>query len=205
VTDELLFALFESGVDELTVAVFVADVELGTTLNVDVIVTTCSGASVPRLHGNGVVHPPEFETNVRRVGVSSTITFVAEAGPRFFTVIVKVTGPLGGSFDGPDFVIERSALVVTVAIEVELLFATFGSAVDELTDAVFDTVPVAAGETAKMELIVTEAPAARVANEHGNALAHAPLFELKVRPGPGVSFTVTELASDGPLFITVIE
>jgi hypothetical protein len=105
VTEALLLALFESGVEELTVAVFVADEELGTTVKVEVIVTICKGASVPRLQGNGVVQPPEFETKIRRTGVSLTMTFVAEDGPRFFTVIVKVTEPLGGSVGGPVFVI----------------------------------------------------------------------------------------------------
>jgi len=69
VTVEVLFALFESAVDELTLAELLAEVDPGTTLNVEVIVTICDGDSVPRLQGNGVVHPPEFETNVKRDGV----------------------------------------------------------------------------------------------------------------------------------------
>ena len=44
-------------------------------------------ASAPRLQGNGVVHAPVFETNVRPGGVgSSTVTSCAAAGPAFVTV-----------------------------------------------------------------------------------------------------------------------
>lgn len=105
---------------------------------------------------------------------------------------------------GPLFTIEMSALCVTTALAVELLFAAFGSLVDELTVAVFESVPLALGAMANVDVMVTELPAGSVANEHGNVVVHAPLFDTNVIPADGVSFTVTPLASDGPAFDTVM-
>jgi hypothetical protein len=149
------------------------------------------------------VQSPEFETNVIRVGVSSTTTLLAIPGPLFRTAIRNEIVPLAGSVAGPVLVIERSAETTSVVVAVDELFAGTASGVPELTVAVFDTDPVAVESIVYMLLIVTLWPGAIEANEHGYADEHAPLFDTNVSPGPGVSSTVTELAFEGPLFMTV--
>ena len=75
---------------EVTLAVFVSvPVTFDATLYVEVIVAFVPDVIVPRLQGNGVVHAPEFDTNVSPAGGASvTLTPVASDGPEFNTVIV---------------------------------------------------------------------------------------------------------------------
>jgi hypothetical protein len=191
---------------ELTVAVLeMVPVAAGLTAYVLVIVRTCPAVIVPRLHGNGVAQAPLFETNVVCAGVgSATVTFAASEGPLFVTVIVYVAFCPATSALLSAFVIVRSALVETAFVAVELSLPGIGSVVDELTDAVFEIVPVALEATENIELIVTLDPAASVANVQGKFVAQAPLFETNVNPAPGVSVTDTDTASDGPLLVTRI-
>jgi hypothetical protein len=91
VTVDELFVLFASFVELLTDAVLLIElpVKPAGTLNVDVIVAVCPDVIVLSAHGNGALHAPEFETNVRPAGVGSlTNTFDALSGPLFVTVIV---------------------------------------------------------------------------------------------------------------------
>jgi len=85
-----LFAEFGSADVEDTVAVLVtvpANVEA--TVYVLVMVTVAPEFIVPMLHGNAVVQPPVFDTNVRLAGVTSaTDTPVAVLGPLLVTVTV---------------------------------------------------------------------------------------------------------------------
>jgi hypothetical protein len=88
VLDEL-FPGFESIVVDDTVAVLVAELPFGVlalVLYVAVIVAVCPLLSVPRLHGNAVVHAPELDTNVSPGGaVSLTDTPAALLGPLLAT------------------------------------------------------------------------------------------------------------------------
>ncbi len=47
-------------------------------------------------------------------------------------------------------------------------------------------------------------PAATVPNEQGNGVVHEPEFDKNVRPAGVESLTVTPLAAEGPLFVTLI-
>src|SRR6266498_1228488 len=106
-------------------------------------------ATVPSEHGNAVVHAPLLETNVRAAGsVSLTVTSAASEVPEFVTVIVYVAFCPATNGELAVLVIERSALVPSADDDVAVLFAAFGSDVVELTVAVFEMVPVAAGLTA---------------------------------------------------------
>src|SRR5262249_22307973 len=59
--------------------------------NSEVMVAMAPGASVPRVHGNAVVHAPVFEVNVSPVRVgSSTTTPAAVDGPTLLTTVVNV-------------------------------------------------------------------------------------------------------------------
>jgi hypothetical protein len=141
---EELFAAFGSAVVELTVAVFeTAPVTPEPIVYVLVIVTTPEGAIEPRLHGYAVTQPPLFDTKVRPAGVvSATDTPVAVPDALVFvTVTVYVIVAPGVPVAGPDFTMDRSS-PLTVAVDVEELFAAFRSKVVELTVAVFETEPV---------------------------------------------------------------
>ena len=84
-----LFTVLGSGVEDVTVAVFDVPCKLGGAVNVALMVTDWPLLSVPRLQGNAVVQPPEFETKANPAGVGSlTTTFAAGDGPLLVTVIV---------------------------------------------------------------------------------------------------------------------
>ena len=100
--------------------------------------------------------------------------------------------------------IARSASALMVVVAEELLFDAFGSVVVEETVAVLVTLPLVAGAAVNVVVIVTDEPAARFPIVQGNAVVHAPLFEVKVMPAGVGSLTTTPVALDGPLFVTVI-
>src|ERR1043165_2034369 len=108
------------------------------------------------------------------------------------------------AFDGPLLLMERSALCVTFAVALAVLFVAFGSFVVEATEAVFVTVPVAFEGRVKAVLIVTLWPGMSVPRAQGKADVQPPLFEAQVVPAGAGSLTVTLVASEGPLFVTVI-
>ena len=97
-----------------------------------------------------------------------------------------------------------SLLIETALLVVELLLPGIGSLVDEPTVAVFEIVPLALGATAYVVVKVAFAPAAIVGNEQGKGVVQAPLLERKIIPGGVGSLTTTPVASEGPLFVTVI-
>lgn len=162
--------------------------------------------SDPIAHGNAVLHPPVLETNVMPAGVgSATAMPVADDGPLFTMLMLKVTFWPGFAVAGPVLVICTSAFVPIVPVAVEELFGKFGSGVVAFTDAVFEIEPVAADATRNVVVIVAVEPAVNVPIEHGNGVVQAPVLETKVVPGGVESLTVTPVASDGPLFVTTIE
>jgi hypothetical protein len=65
-------------------------------------------------------------------------------------------------------------------------------------------VAVLDGEVEYVARIVAVVPLVSEPRLQGNVPLHAPLLLTKVRPAPGVSFTTTLAASDGPLFFTAI-
>jgi hypothetical protein len=84
-----------------------------------------------------------------------------------------------------------------------LLLAGAGSDVVALTVAVFTigSGPAYPGATWNRAKMVALDPTDRTPNEHGNAVVHAPLFEMNVSPaGVGLS-TETPAASVGPVFV----
>lgn len=162
--------------------------------------------SAPIVQGNGVVHPPLFETNVMPAGVgSATVTPVADDGPLFRMLMKNVMFWPGFAVAGPPLVICTSAFVPIVPVAVEELFSEFGSAVVALTDAVFEIEPVAEDATRNVVVMAAVEPAVNVPIEHGNGVVQAPVLETNVVPAGVVSLTVTPVASDGPLFVTTIE
>ena len=109
--------------------------------------------------------------------------------------------------DGPVLLTARSALAAPKAVvAVALLFAGVGSGVVALdTLAVLATlVPVKFAAVVNVLVIVFVCPGVIVPSAQGNVVAHAPLFETKPVPAGVASETETAVASDGPLFVTVI-
>src|SRR6185503_17629987 len=81
-------------------------------------------------HGNGVEHAPLLLENTRPAdGLSLMMRFVAFAGPRFLTTMLKVIAPPpGGMKDGPVLMICRSAPAAAIAVvTVAVLFVVFVS------------------------------------------------------------------------------
>ena len=111
---------------------------------------------------------------------------------------------------GPVFVIAKSADAVTPVVTELELFAAFGSAVVDATDAVFVNDPACAGAvtvTVITGAVVPVASAARVqVTDTLPVLEHAqpvPVALTNVTPAGRVSVTVRLAASEGPLFETV--
>jgi hypothetical protein len=65
-------------------------------------------------------------------------------------------------------------------------------------------VPVKFAGVVNVLVIVLVWPAVIVPSAQGKAVVQAPLFETKVVPAGVGSATETEVASDGPLLVTVI-
>jgi len=104
---------------------------------------------------------------------------------------------------GPTFVMVRSACVPTFVVALALLFVLFGSDSVPDTVAVFVTLPLKFADVPYVDVIVIDCPAASVPRLHGYAEVQAPLFETNVRFAGVGSLTVTPVAVDGPLFLTV--
>jgi hypothetical protein len=109
-------------------------------------------------------------------------------------------------------VIARSALAVTPVVTELELFAAFGSAVVEATDAVFVNDPACAGAVTVTVTTGAVAPVTSAALVHVTdtlpVFEHAqpvPDADTNVTPAGSVSVTVRFAASDGPLFTTVNE
>src|SRR5438552_2411639 len=99
----------------------------------------------------------------------------------------------------------RSARAVTGVDDDELSLPATGSVVAEETVAVLTIgsgVEYEAG-TEYVVVIVRVAPAATVPSEQGQAVVQAPVLATKTSPEGSVSETVTALASELPLFVTV--
>src|SRR5437763_547286 len=119
-----------------------------------------------------------------------------------------------GVLAGPVLVTDRSAVVATVVVVVELLLPGLRSAVDEVMVAVLLMVePLAAdGET---RAVIVNNPTAPTGNEAMLQIAVAPVVQVKVGPEICVSDTnvvpagstsdqLTLAASEGPLLPTVM-
>ena len=106
--------------------------------------------------------------------------------------------------------IATSALALTVVTAVAVLFAGFGSAVVDATEAVFVRVAAWLGAVTVTAITGAEVPAAsRGRTQVTETLpvfeqAHpVPVADTKVTPAGSVSVTVTLTASEGPLSVTV--
>lgn len=88
--------------------------------------------------GNGVVHPPVFDTKVKPAGaMASTSAPVALDGPLFVTVIVYETLEPGVTDDGPLAAMASSETTELTSTEADsLLFDETGSAIVDDTVAV---------------------------------------------------------------------
>ena len=111
---------------------------------------------------------------------------------------------------GPVFVTARSAEPVTPVEVDEVLFAGFGSAVVEDTDAVLLSVPAWAGAVTTTVMVGAVAPVASAGRVHVTetfpVLAHVqpvPTADPNVTPAGSVSVTDTFAASDGPALAIV--
>ncbi len=220
----LLFAGFESAVDEVTVAVFDVLVPGAPAWVTIVIVAEAPLASVPseqttvdvplQLPCDGVA-----EVKVTPAGSASvTTTLLAGEGPLFVTLIVNVAGePVGTGFVGPVFVIARSATAgLTVVMTVDVLFAAFGSEVVEAIVAeLVMTVPVGvAGGIDTTSEKTADWPAPNVAIVHvtvtldaGPHVKTGPLVcpkEMTATPAGRLSVSETLWASEGPALFAVI-
>jgi len=91
-----------------------------------------------------------------------------------------------------------------VVVAVELLFAADGSVVADDTDAVFDVNPPKLTELDIVVVITFDAPGAIVERSQGYGVTHAPALLTNVNPAGAGSATVTSVATDGPLFVTVM-
>jgi len=160
------------------------------------------------------------ETKVEPAGsVSTTLTFVAAAGPLFVTVIVKFTFPPATKGPAPaTLVIARSALTAgafTVVVCVAELFAEFGSPVVDVTVAVLLTEPVVAGftfttsvntagvATATLALVAVTVPVPPTGGVEGVQPAGA-VNDTNVVPVGITSERLTAEAVFGPALFTVI-
>jgi hypothetical protein len=108
--------------------------------------------------------------------------------------------------------IARSADAVTVVLATEVLFAGFGSAVVDDTDAVFDNVPACAGAVTTTVIVGAVAPVAKAGRVHVTdtfpVFVHAqpaPDADTNDTPAGNVSVTDTPAASDGPPLTTTSE
>src|SRR6266542_2557620 len=109
------------------------------------------------------------------------------------------------------FVTARSALLITDVVVVTESFSGFGSNVVLATDAVFVMIVPCAASTLATSVTVSDAPAGSEANVTVRLLpeplqlpAPVELQETKVTSDGRLSVTVTELASSGPLLVTVM-
>ncbi len=171
------------------------------------IPTVAPLARVPSEQGYADAQAPVLDTNVMPgIAGSFTMTFAAEAGPRFVTVTVKVTFWPGMAVAGPVLETDTSAAPgATLVVAAELLFVELESDVDELTVAVLVTVGEACDAgTLKVEVMVFVPPATTVPSVQGNAVVQSPLLETKLRPDESGSATLTANASDGPALLTVM-
>ena len=105
--------------------------------------------------------------------------------------------------------IARSADAVTPVVTELVLFAAFGSAVVEATDAVFVKLPACAGAVTVTVITGALAPVASNARVHVTdtfpAFEHTqpvPAADTNVTPAGRVSVTLRFTASDGPPFAT---
>jgi hypothetical protein len=100
---------------------------------------------------------------------------------------------------------ETSALAETVVDDDALLLPDTESPVVDETVDVSVTVPGTTYDDGMVYVVVTcrEPPATIAPSEQGYALVQSPVFDENVTPEGVVSESVTDDASDGPLFVTV--
>ena len=108
--------------------------------------------------------------------------------------------------------IARSADAVTAVVTDEVLFAGFGSAVVDDTEAVLVSVAICGGAVTTTVIVGAVAPVASAGRvqvtETLPALVQVqpvPVADTKVTPPGRVSVTERFAASDGPLFTTTSE
>ncbi len=98
--------------------------------------------------------------------MSVTVSAAASDGPLFTTTSEYVTKEPATTVAGPVLVIARSADAVTVVTATAVLFAGFGSAVVDETDAVLLSEAAWAGAVTVIVITGAVAPAASVARVH---------------------------------------
>ena len=217
--DEELFAGFGSAVVVATDAEFTIVPAWAVAVTVTVITgAVAPAASAARVQVTETLPtfeqaqpPPTALTNVTPAGsVSVTVRFAASDGPLLLTVSVYATDEPATTVAGAALVIATSADAVTVVTSEALLFAAFGSAVVDATDAVFDSDPAWFGAVTVTVITGAVAPVASAARVHVTdtfptfeQAQPPPVADTNVTPAGRVSVTVRFAASDGPLFVTV--
>jgi hypothetical protein len=160
----------------------------------------------------------DSETNVVFGGrVSAMVTEPESDGPLFVTVMVYVMFAPASSKGEAVLTTPMSALVVSVVVAVELLLLALGSGDVVVTLAVLLIVPVALEliwtvtenvaeapliSVASMQVIVPVPPAEGVVQENAGPVVCD--SETNVVFAGSTSARVTEVASDGPLFVTAM-
>jgi hypothetical protein len=204
-----LFVLFGSPVGVLTVATLVSE-PLAGAVTVTVTLLTWPLVKAPKLQLTRPLlfnPPPVALTKVTLAGsVSVTTTLLALDGPKFVTEIVYVRLLVALTTAGADLPSPTSATGVTVVPTGELvLLPGFGSAVVEVTVALFVTAPLAGAVTVIVTFVVpplTRFPKTQLTIP---ALVVPPLLALMNTMFVGnTSLATTLLAVEGPEFVTVI-
>ena len=94
----------------------------------------------------------------------------------------------------------------TIELAVAVSFAGTGSStVDDMTAVLVTTVPgTSDADGSTLRVMSTGAPGASAPRLHttGDPAQVAPAAEMRVTPGGSESVSVTEAATDGPLFVT---
>ena len=214
-----------------TVAVFESvPVAAGDTVPLTTTVATAPAArssvaetALPLPDGAAQAPPPVtahvHDTPVIAAGtVSARTAPVTAVGPPFVTCTVYVTGWPGAVAATPSvFVTARSACGASVSVSVALLLPATGSVQPAGTEAlaVFESDPVAAGDSVPATVIVAVAPGARsspveTALPEPEATAQPPVpavtehvHDTPVTAAGTVSARTAPTTPDGPLFVTV--
>ena len=181
-----------------------------------VTMTASPAAISPTEHvttASAIEHPGPVATAVAASSwggsVSVRTTSRASDGPEFVTVSSYVMGAPATGVPVAVLTTAMSAWSVTSVLVVELLSAGSGSAVSEATVAVFGTALGARSALTAASTVTTAEPptgSAPMSQLTGGPNVHVPRVEaafVAVRPPGSASVTVTTLALDGPLFVTV--
>ena len=206
----VLFVGVGSIVGPPTVAMFVTAPRV-TALTVSVRLVVAFSASVPRfvqitwLAAFVVTSGTELTKIIPAGKLSVTAKFAAVDGPRFVTEIWYWKLTPSALLAAPDLPTARSAIVVTIVTTGGVtLFVGIGSGVGEPRLATFVSEPLVGAVTVTVRLLV--APFASVPRFHVTRFPFVvplPLALTNVTFAGSESVTMTPVAVDGPLFVTL--